>query len=1024
MDTFTSLIVIALFSFVTQITLTMANGYKMDATTQRAFENTGSHIKCDVSTRLPNDQVLLVVWYKNNLPIYSYDTRTSSVPSHWSDPNIMGNRTIFRIARREPAELIIKQVKAEDTGEFRCRVDFKLSPTRNSVVNLEVVVPPQKPKIMNDRGEIIQSIAGPYDEGTDCILLCEVRGGSPPPTIKWLWNGKQLDSTMLDFSFTNAQTSKIVIKNLSRIHQRSVITCRASNFPKTEITANITIDLLLRPLTVDILLNNQPLSADRKYEIECQAIGSKPSAKITWSMNGIQLRSYSEKASDNGNVSISILSFTPTREDNGKVLICRAVNEVMKHNIKETTLKLNIYFVPIIRLSLGSNLNPDDIEEGDDVYWECKVHANPPAYKVVWKHNNQIVQHNPKVGVIASSSDLALQSVQVHQAGNYSCIASNVEGDGESNTLELNVMFRPLCRNDQKRIYGVARNEMAQILCEVDAYPAPTSFKWSFNNTAETIDMPQNGFEKHSRTSSRLSYTPVKEMDYGTLMCWADNAVGQQKEPCVFHIIAAGKPDSPYNCTLVNQTSEGLEVDCNEGFDGGQRQWFRMEIIDQQTGILIANLSSFQPEFDVRGLDSERLLRISVMAINARGVSDSVILEAQTLKAAEKRMGPNAQFELTPVLSIGIFIGVLTALVCIAFGTALALKLRTTEQLRRRRLHQPNDSQFDKPFSTRPGNLPIKDKISLPLGVGDLDDVYDDKNPDVVPYNEDLDCKLKSAVQTPAAMHNNLHNNVPEILGRSNVNSSQMYYKTQAPSQSQVNQSGAVDELHYAELAISRNSATGSGISLSKQTASSAPPPPPLPSSSTGNYDIKYTDTKNTLPNKPPAYDYFKEPTVYAQIDHFKTMQHKSHAPSSSSMMINSASASNAYQLHHQNATQTHQSNQYYQQQAQPHPQLQYGSDCSYSMRNNSNNSMGSGSGAALNNSASNGTLSNSNTLTFSNQSIQSPSSSSTVYYSGNQAQASQQSQHALTTNTSKQYSREIVTIRTPLLCSQQESCV
>lgn len=54
-------------------------------------------------------------------------------------------------------------------------------------------------------------------------------------------------------------------------------------------------------------------------------------------------------------------------------------------------------------------------------------------------------------------------------------------------------------------------------------------------------------------------------MDYGTLMCWADNAVGQQKEPCVFHIIAAGKPDPPYNCTLVNQTSDGLEVDCNEG---------------------------------------------------------------------------------------------------------------------------------------------------------------------------------------------------------------------------------------------------------------------------------------------------------------------------------------------------------------------------------------------------------------------------------------------------------------------------
>jgi hypothetical protein len=41
----------------------------------------------------------------------------------------------------------------------------------------------------------------------------------------------------------------------------------------------------------------------------------------------------------------------------------------------------------MLKLELGSNLNPDDIEEGDDVYFECKVHSNPWAYKVVWKHN-------------------------------------------------------------------------------------------------------------------------------------------------------------------------------------------------------------------------------------------------------------------------------------------------------------------------------------------------------------------------------------------------------------------------------------------------------------------------------------------------------------------------------------------------------------------------------------------------------------------------------------------------------------
>lgn len=77
--------------------------------------------------------------------------------------------------------------------------------------------------------------------------------------------------------------------------------------------------------------------------------------------------------------------------------------------------------------------------------------------------------------------------------------------------------------------------------------------------------MPQSGYRLHSEQASTLTYTPVKEMDFGTIMCWADNVVGQQKEPCIFHLIAAGKPDQPYNCTLINQTSESLEVDCNEG---------------------------------------------------------------------------------------------------------------------------------------------------------------------------------------------------------------------------------------------------------------------------------------------------------------------------------------------------------------------------------------------------------------------------------------------------------------------------
>lgn len=41
-------------------------------------------------------------------------------------------------------------------------------------------------------------------------------------------------------------------------------------------------------------------------------------------------------------------------------------------------------------------------------------------------------------------------------------------------------------------------------------------------------------------TLSIVTYTPMTELDYGTLLCIATNRIGRQRVPCVFHVIAAG----------------------------------------------------------------------------------------------------------------------------------------------------------------------------------------------------------------------------------------------------------------------------------------------------------------------------------------------------------------------------------------------------------------------------------------------------------------------------------------------------
>lgn len=48
---------------------------------------------------------------------------------------------------------------------------------------------------------------------------------------------------------------------------------------------------------------------------------------------------------------------------------------------------------PQVSLHLGSTLNPEDIKEGDDVYFECKIRANPKEHKISWFHGVSLAKN-------------------------------------------------------------------------------------------------------------------------------------------------------------------------------------------------------------------------------------------------------------------------------------------------------------------------------------------------------------------------------------------------------------------------------------------------------------------------------------------------------------------------------------------------------------------------------------------------------------------------------------------------------
>ncbi|KAK8378713.1 hypothetical protein O3P69_009430 [Scylla paramamosain] len=346
-------------------------------------------------------------------------------------------------------------------------------------------------------------------------------------------------------------------------------------------------------------------------------------------MDGVLMTPAESKVLMEGNVSRSTLRLTPTRENHGAVLSCRAENRDLPTSVVEDIIKLNVHYPPRLQLRPGHSLTLSHIKEGDDVYFECEVHANPPVEAVRWFLKGQELEQNVSAGIIVANRSLVLQGVGRRSSGDYVCKASNPRGETTSNPLHLNVKFRPTCAEDQQWTYGSGRGEQVNVTCRVHAHPDAHSFRWAFNTSAELLHLPQN--RTHAlRDRSTVTYTPMTHHDFGTLLCWAVNEVGGQVQPCVFLIVPAAAPEPVHNCSVWHNASSAageVLVRCSPGWSGGLTQTFTLRVRAvrrvsgrPQVGDVVASLTSpVEPLFTVTGLAPGTEYQLAVGASNSKG---------------------------------------------------------------------------------------------------------------------------------------------------------------------------------------------------------------------------------------------------------------------------------------------------------------------------------------------------------------------------------------------------------------------
>ncbi|XP_055387368.1 uncharacterized protein LOC129615952 isoform X2 [Condylostylus longicornis] len=454
------------------------------------------------------DKVTLVIWYKEGLvkPIYSFDARGKPYQdaSHWQDPQILKQKARFYYDSNPPA-LRIRDVQREDAGLYRCRVDFHRSPTRNWRINVTVLVPPKTLTILDTYGAAVtENVVGPYDEGANINLTCISSGGIPPPRVSWWKEHALLDDgyqVLPDGTVRNI----LHLSNISRKDLMTVFTCQATNGHVVAPLSNaVKLDMNLPPLYVRLQGLNHPLAAGVRTQITCTSAGARPPPQIVWNKGGIIMRGATQSTSQDGNVTVSELVFIPVPEDNEKQIICSVTSDFqnqwnvggidkMNHldnNVAaaiflKDSRTLDVKHAPIVSLNLGAPLDPSNLMKGSDVYLECDIKSNPPAKKVEWYHNDK--QLHSSRGIIISNQTLVLQGISKITHGQYFCRASNIQGTVSSNEVYLDVKYPPVCRTDST-IIRAALKQIVNITCDVDSNPQNNlSYKWSFNNSLESI---------------------------------------------------------------------------------------------------------------------------------------------------------------------------------------------------------------------------------------------------------------------------------------------------------------------------------------------------------------------------------------------------------------------------------------------------------------------------------------------------------------------------------------------------------
>jgi len=405
--------------------------------------------------------------------------------------------------------LVIKNLNEEDTGTYRCTVNFG----EDQKINAEVPVLIERAPYFTDNFTKTLTVT----EGDAISIDCQP-AGSPTPDVYW----ERVNDELPYYGGKFFKANQFDIPHIERSHVGHYV-CHADNGIGVPATSHIILAVNYKP-DVEVTLKEVFAKPLHSAELECHVMAD-PVADLTWYKGDQALLGSANikvtKTEVNEGLGIkSTLSFEELTEDDFGVYACTAQNTIGK-SVAEVAVKMKS---PPVIVNQSENEVLYDIDTVSrnalPIVLECEAEGGPlPEYR--WTKNGRPIvwQADPRIELEEGTGNLLISYPTIDDNGRYQCLAYNEQGTALANPIQLlnttRIEFEKTTDNEYTVEAELGRP--FKLNCpNATAYPKPT-LTWMKSYSASEANQIALDYADNDRTTTdpegNLWFTHITEED-------------------------------------------------------------------------------------------------------------------------------------------------------------------------------------------------------------------------------------------------------------------------------------------------------------------------------------------------------------------------------------------------------------------------------------------------------------------------------------------------------------------------------